>query len=167
MCVETDTYQHSLHAAFLHQVQYQIQLLPLGSAIKRECDQFFQRLFNWRLLLVFQLNSFGHGKPTHTNWFMLGCTHPVVMALTVAMASKPPAAPRQCPIMDCKWNIKSGWAMYQSEVEKKHRRIKYLGCIYFDPRWVLKDFFDGIHLCQITSKGGCGMTIDIVDLQIM
>jgi hypothetical protein len=50
--------------------------------------------------------------------------------------------------------------------KKKHRRMKYLGCIYFDPRWVLKDLFDGIHLRQITSKGGCGMSIDIVDLQI-
>lgn len=39
-----------------------------------------------------------------------------------------------------------------------------LGCIYFDPRWVLKDLLDGIHLRQITSKGGCGMSIDIVDL---
>lgn len=29
-----------------------------------------------------------------TNWFIVGCTHPVVIALMVAMASNPPAAPR-------------------------------------------------------------------------
>jgi hypothetical protein len=31
---------------------------------------------------------------------MVGCTQPVVMAWMVATASRPPAAPRQCPIMD-------------------------------------------------------------------
>lgn len=45
-----------------------------------------------------------HIHPNHrkllTNWFMVGCSHPVVMAFTVAIASKPPAAPRQCPIID-------------------------------------------------------------------
>ena len=40
------------------------------------------------------------GDPSHTNWLMLGCSHPVLMALTVAIASKAPEAPRQCPIMD-------------------------------------------------------------------
>lgn len=33
-------------------------------------------------------------------WLRVGCTHPVSMAFRVAMASMPPAAPRQCPIMD-------------------------------------------------------------------
>ena len=33
-------------------------------------------------------------------WLMVGCSQPVVMALMVATASMPPAAPRQCPIMD-------------------------------------------------------------------
>jgi len=36
----------------------------------------------------------------HTNWLIVGCSHPVVMAFTDAIASRPPAAPRQCPIMD-------------------------------------------------------------------
>jgi hypothetical protein len=31
---------------------------------------------------------------------MVGCTHPVVMASIVAIASNPPAAPRQWPIID-------------------------------------------------------------------
>lgn len=31
---------------------------------------------------------------------MVGCTQPVRMAWMVATASRPPAAPRQCPIMD-------------------------------------------------------------------
>lgn len=38
----------------------------------------------------------------HTNWLIEGCTQPVVIALIVAIASSPPAAPRQCPIID--WN---------------------------------------------------------------
>ena len=33
------------------------------------------------------------------SWLMVGCTYPVLMAWMVAMASMPPAAPRQCPIM--------------------------------------------------------------------
>ena len=32
-------------------------------------------------------------------WLMVGCTQPVRMAWMVAIASMPPAAPRQCPIM--------------------------------------------------------------------
>lgn len=32
---------------------------------------------------------------------MVGCSHSVVIAFRVAIASKPPAAPRQCPIIDC------------------------------------------------------------------
>lgn len=36
-----------------------------------------------------------------TNWLIEGCTQPVVIALIVAIASRPPAAPRQCPIIDC------------------------------------------------------------------
>jgi hypothetical protein len=61
-----------------------------------------------------------------TNWFMLGWTHPVVIALTVAMASKPPAAPRQCPIMDCKQKIVLGRQCIVSlNLEVKHiRNIK-------------------------------------------
>jgi hypothetical protein len=35
-----------------------------------------------------------------TNWLMVGCNQPVVIALMVAMASNAPAAPRQCPIID-------------------------------------------------------------------
>jgi len=35
-----------------------------------------------------------------TNWLMVGCNQPVSIALTVAIASKAPAAPRQCPIID-------------------------------------------------------------------
>jgi len=31
---------------------------------------------------------------------MVGCNQPVSIALTVAIASKAPAAPRQCPIID-------------------------------------------------------------------
>ena len=31
---------------------------------------------------------------------MVGCNQPVVIALMVAIASIPPAAPRQCPIID-------------------------------------------------------------------
>jgi hypothetical protein len=26
---------------------------------------------------------------------------------------------------------------------------------------------DGIHLCQVTSKGGGGMSIDVIDLQVL
>jgi hypothetical protein len=36
-----------------------------------------------------------------TNWLIVGCNQPVVMALMVAIASNPPAAPRLCPIKDC------------------------------------------------------------------
>ena len=39
-----------------------------------------------------------------TNWLMVGCNHPVSMALIVAIASRPPAAPRQCPIIDWEEN---------------------------------------------------------------
>jgi hypothetical protein len=35
---------------------------------------------------------------------MVGCNQPVSMALMVAIASSPPAAPRQCPVIDCKQN---------------------------------------------------------------
>jgi hypothetical protein len=44
--------------------------------------------------------------------------------------------------------------------------MNHLGCVYFDTSWILKDLLDGIHLCQITSKSGCGMSIDVIDLQI-
>jgi hypothetical protein len=44
--------------------------------------------------------------------------------------------------------------------------VKHLGCVYFDPGWILKDLLDGVHLCQVTSKSGCCMSIDVVDLQI-
>lgn len=37
----------------------------------------------------------------HTNWLIVGCSQPVVIALMVAIASNPPDAPRQCPIIDC------------------------------------------------------------------
>ena len=54
-----------------------------------------------------------------TNWLMLGCSHPVVMALIVAMASRPPAAPRQCPIIDwkiqpCEKGKKEQWDSFSS-----------------------------------------------------
>lgn len=35
-----------------------------------------------------------------TSWLMVGCSQPVVIAFTVAMASNPPAAPSPCPIID-------------------------------------------------------------------
>ena len=50
-----------------------------------------------------------------TNWLIVGCSHPVVMAFTEAMASKPPAAPRQCPIIDWKWKRP------KIIIKKKHR----------------------------------------------
>jgi len=37
-----------------------------------------------------------------------GCSHPVVMAFIVAIASNPPAAPRQCPIID--WYYRTTYA---------------------------------------------------------
>ena len=33
-------------------------------------------------------------------WLSVGCSHPVLMAMTEAIASMPAAAPRQCPIID-------------------------------------------------------------------
>ena len=43
-------------------------------------------------------SSRGAPQPAPT-WLMVGCTQPVRMACSVAMASMPAAAPRQCPIM--------------------------------------------------------------------
>lgn len=55
---------------------------------------------------------------------MLGCSHPVVMAFTVAIASKPPAAPRQCPIID--WNKTNTITEHQSDNGKENQCITSL-----------------------------------------
>jgi len=45
-------------------------------------------------------NRWRWGADRLTNWLMVGCNQPVSIALTVAIASKAPAAAKQCPIID-------------------------------------------------------------------
>jgi len=122
---------------------------------------------------------------THTNWLMLGCNHPVVMAFTEAIASKPPAAPRQCPIID--WNKMNKHTTSATHWKKHHRRLlhsklgtswrkhaqsnfkererDYLRCIDFDPWSVLEYLLYSIYLSKVTSNSGSCMCIYVVNLK--
>lgn len=75
-----------------------------------------------------------------TNWFIVGCSQPVVIAFTVAMASSPPAAPRQCPIIDWRHTGESTSKKVFLSISMKRETSQtvpygtenYLGCIDFD-----------------------------------
>lgn len=72
-------------------------LLDVGDSINVNCR--FQVLFNEKKKSKIRANNSENQMrvrfEVYTSWLIVGCSHPVVIALMVAIASNPPAAPRQ------------------------------------------------------------------------
>lgn len=112
-----------------------------------------------------------------STWLMVGCTQPVVMAWMVATASRPPAAPRQCPIMDLvpfilMWlqseNTCAMACFVDLNTSNPSARLWWWwpGCAIqackqgTSPACLL----DSLDLCHIAHKRAGRMSVDVVDL---
>ena len=106
---------------------------------------------------------------------MVGCTQPVVMAWMVATASRPPAAPRQCPIMDLvpfilMWlqsENTCGMACFMDlNYRQPFRTVAPPGCAVQECKQGISAacLLDSLDLCHIAHKCAGRVSVNVVDL---
>jgi hypothetical protein len=107
---------------------------------------------------------------------MVGCTQPVVMAWMVATASRPPAAPRQCPIMDLvpfilMWLQSENTCAMAGCMDlndgRPFRKVVVVVARMFNSGkqgTSAARLLDGLDLCYIAHERAGRMSVDVVDL---